>query len=245
MRKIIVTILFSGGLALFAQDFKTEIYNAYISSSMDKWKTIMEQMESEWMRTRDPGLLYDLTEAQYGYIAYCISVKKKEEARTCLEKAERNIQLLLVFNDSLSNVYSLQGAFYGLRAGLAPLKAPVYGKRSAESNEKAIALSPEDPQGWMEKANIEFYKPAIFGGSKRRSVPYYEKAVNLYEQESELMNHNWMYLNCMSGLANAYAETGQLKQADHLYRRILKTEPQFKWIREDVYPSFRKRHPEI
>ena len=228
-----------------AQDFGREIYDAYINSEMDRWKSVMVRMESEWKQKKDPELLYELTESQYGYIAYCISVKKKNEAKTYLEKAEKNIELLLVYDNSWSDVYALQGALFGFRVGMEPLKAPVYGKKSQECNDRALELSPNNPQGWMERANIEFYKPAIFGGSKQRSVPLYEKAVRLYEDDAELIKHNWMYLNCLSALANACAETDRLKQADHLYRQILKLEPDFKWIRDEVYPAFKKKHPGI
>ena len=121
----------------------------------------------------------------------------------------------------------------------------MYGRRSEELNEYAIELDSLNPQCWLEKANIEYYKPAIFGGSKLRAVPLYEKAVLLYESNPELTDSYWIYLNCVTALANAYAETGQFRQADHLYRRILRMEPDFKWIKEEVYPAFKKKHPEF
>ena len=238
---LLLLISFSG----YTKDFGVEIYEAYISSDMDKWESIMEVMEAEWKAKNDPKLLYDLTEAQYGFIGYCIAEKRKKEAKGYIEKAENNISLLKVFDDSLSGVYSLHGALFGLRISLEPLKAPTYGKRSEEMNEYAIALDPLDPQAWMEKANIEFYKPKIFGGSKARAVPLYEKAVFLFESNQELVLSNWIYLNCITALANAYSETGQYRQADHLYKRILRMEPDFKWIKDDVYPAFKEKHPEI
>ncbi|HDR67568.1 MAG TPA: hypothetical protein ENN61_00805 [Bacteroidaceae bacterium] len=245
MRIVIIIAILIGYLTVFAGDFRLEIYNAYISGDMDQWKLVMDKMEREWNSNKDSELLFDLTEAYYGYIAWCISVKKRDMAREFLVKAEKNIELLLASNPSWPDVYSIKGALYGLRVGLEPLKAPVYGKKSVENNNRAIELGPSGPRGWMERANIEFYKPAIFGGSKNRAVPLYEKAVRLFEANRELMKKNWIYLNCLAGLANAYAETGAIRQADQVYRRILIIEPGFKWIKEDVYPNFKTRYPDV
>ena len=97
----------------------------------------------------------------------------------------------------------------------------------------------------LEKANMEYYRPVVFGGSKIRAVPHYEKAVALYEADQAMIKNYWMYLNALAALANAYAETGNLRKADHMYQRILIIEPGFKWIREEVYPAFKKKHPDI
>jgi len=245
MRNLIIAGLLLLSQSLVSRDFRNEIYLAYITGDMAQWKTIMDRMETESERTGDPFLLYRTTEAQYGYIAYCISAGKKGAAKEYLQKAEKNIKKLLAYNEEWANVHALQGALYGFRVSLEPFKAPFYGKKSTESNERSLILSRDDPQGWMEKANIEYYKPAIFGGSKEQAVPYYEKAVGLYELEPALTDHNWMYLNCLAALANAYAGTGKYHEADRLYRRILKIEPAFKWIRDEVYPEFKLKHPGI
>ncbi|MBN1131571.1 MAG: hypothetical protein JXR52_08280 [Bacteroidales bacterium] len=245
MRTAVIILWLIGTLTVKAGDFRLEIYQAYISSDMDRWASAIRSMEREWERSGDHLLLYDLTEAQYGYIAWCISVKKRAEAEQYLRKAEANIETLLAHDPDLSKVYALKGALYGFRVGLEPLKAPFYGRKSVDWNGRAIELDPQDPQGWMERANIEFYKPAVFGGSKQRAVPLYEKAVGLYEANRASTEKSWIYLNCLSALANAYAETGSIRKADSLYRRILGIEPDFKWIKEEVYPEFRKNHPGV
>ena len=145
---------------------------------------------------------------------------------------------LLNYNNRNARVYSLKGAFYGLRVGLKPFKAPVYGKKAEEAVKKAIELGPEEPQAWMEKANGEFYKPELFGGSKERSVHFYEKAVKLFESTPGRTQENWLYLNCLAGLGRAYEETGQLIQAGGVYRKLLELEPTFSWIRDDIYPHY-------
>ena len=229
------------GLVL-GQDYQSRIYSAYIQNDMNSWKMVMDEMEANYKTNQGTSLLYDLVEAEYGYVGYCISVKRKKEARILLEKAEDHLQLLLKVYKDDPRFLSLQGAFYGLRISLTPFKAPVYGKKSMEANQRALQLGPSEPQAWMEKANIEFYKPAVFGGSKREAVTLYKKAVRLYESDPRGTSQNWLYMNCLAGLGIAYEETGQIKNAGEVYRKLLNLEPSFSWIRDDLYPQYLQKH---
>jgi tetratricopeptide (TPR) repeat protein len=229
--------------ALHAQDYQSAIYQAYLHEKMDTWKALMEQMEEEYMRTTDPDLLYDLLEIEYGYMGYLVSWKRKKEAEEVLKRAESHMALLSKMGLEDARVLSIRGAFYGYQIMLDPLKAPSLGKKSIKANEQAMKLDPEEPHVWMEKANIDYYQPKIFGGSKRRAVPNYEKAVELFESSPERTRENWVYLNCLAGLGIAYENTRNYSEAGGVYRKLLKLEPSFKWVKEDLYPKFQEKHP--
>lgn len=238
MRKCIAIFLLACPVFMAGQDHRSQIYDTYLSGRMDLWKKVMDQMESDYSSSPDMVLLYDLAEAQYGYIGYCISVKRKKDARLELGKVDIYLDRLLKYDNRNPRIYCLVGAFYGLRVGLDPIKAPVYGKRAEEAIWKATELGPDEPQAWLEKANGEFYKPAIFGGSVERAVPLYEKAVRLYEENPNRTKENWLYLNCLAGLGIAYEKNGQVKKAGEVYRKLLELEPSFKWIRDELYPRY-------
>lgn len=228
---------------LQAQDYQSAIYQAYLHEKMDTWKALMEQMEEEYARTTDPDLLYDLLEAEYGYMGWLTSWKRKKEAEELLKSAERHMALLSQLGLENARVLCLKGAFYGFQIMLDPLKAPSLGKKSMEANEKAMKLDPKEPQVWLEKANIDYYRPAIFGGSRRKAVPSYERAVELFESSPERTRENWVYMNCMAGLGIAYENTRKYSEAGRIYRKILELEPSFKWVKEDLYPQFQEKHP--
>lgn len=221
---------------LQAQDFQAIIYQAYLGEKMNDWELCMKNMNRSFESSGDMALLYELAEAEYGYIAYCLSVKKKKEAAWWLDEADRHIAQLLDWQRDNPRVHALMGALYGLRIRLKPAKVMKYGKLSAEANEKALELGPEEPQAWMEKANIAFYKPAFVGGSKKEAVRLYKKAVSLYEASPVRTCQNWLYLNCMAGLGLAYEETGQIQAARSVYEKLLRIEPSFRWVSEDLYP---------
>jgi tetratricopeptide (TPR) repeat protein len=221
---------------------RSDIYRAYVSNRMDLWEKAMNRMEDQYRASGDLQLLYNLTEAQYGYIPYCISMDRKKEARELLSKAEANIELLEKEFPENPRVFSLKGALNGYAVLLEPLKAPVFGRRSMNANEKAMRLDPNEPQVWMERANMEFYKPAILGGSVSQAVPLYEQAVRLFEASPYQVRENWLYLNCLANLGLAYEKNGQVVQAGEVYRKLLRLEPSFTRVRDDLYPGFREKH---
>ena len=230
-------------LSVNAQDYRSAIYHAYVHEEMENWKAIMEQMEQEFSQTSDPVLLYDLLEAEYGYTGWLVSVKRKKEAEELLNRVERHMALLSDLGLDNARMYSLKGAFYGFQIMLEPARAPKLGRLSMEANEKALKLDPEEPQVWLEKANMDYYRPVIFGGSKKKAVPSYEKAVELFESNSERRRENWVYLNCLAALGIAYENTRKYSEAGSVYRKILELEPSYKSVKEELYPKFQEKHP--
>ena len=230
-------------LAVNAQEYKSEIYQSYMLEKMDHWRDLMTQMEQDFQNTSDPDLLYDLLEAEYGYTGWLVSVKRKKEAEEILLSAQRHMAQLTELGRDNARVYSLKGAFYGFQIMLEPVRAPKLGRLSMEANEKALKLDPDEPQVWLEKANMDYYRPVIFGGSKKKAVPSYEKAVELFESSEERTHKNWVYMNCLAGLGIAYENTRKFSEAGRVYRKILELEPSFKWVGEELYPKFQEKHP--
>jgi len=242
--KVYIVLLLVSLSDLQGQSYSRQIYDAFIDSRMDRWESVMEEMEEVAEVTGSRQILYELVVARYGYIAYCISMERDREAKTHVKKAEEEIETLLASGYNRARVLALQGAVYGYKVGLAPYKAVIFGRRALDANKEAMELSPRDPQIIMEKANIELYKPTVFGDAREDAVRHYKEAIDLYEENPEAIDHNWLYLNALSGLASAYIETEHYREADEVYRKILRIEPGFKWIREEVYPEFREKYME-
>jgi len=244
MKYYLALYLFLSFLTLNAQDYQSSIYHAYVHEEMEKWKAIMEQMEQDYSENSDPILLYDLLEAEYGYTGWLVSVKRKKEAEEVLKSAQKHMALLTDLGLDDARVYSLKGAFYGFQIMLEPARAPKLGRLSMEANENALELDPGEPQVWLERANMDYYKPVIFGGSKKKAIPSYERAVKLFESSVGRSQGNWVYLNCMAALGIAYENTRKFSEAGKVYRKILELEPSFKWVKEELYPHFQQKHPE-
>lgn len=232
--KLIIIILLSFSVQLRA-DYRSEIYSAYINSKMDQWKGVIERIEA--VPDKDDKLLLELVEYQYGYIGYCLGFDKKDEARKFLGMAQKNLDILEKRKYKLSVVNSYRSAFYGFRIGLNPITAPVNGLRSIEFAKNALKLDPGHFLGYVQQGNIQFYMPAAFGGSKKEALEYFLKARELIEKDPGSVSGNWNYMSLLILIGQTYTYLKDYPSAKRIYEEILKTEPGFLYVKEDLYPK--------
>jgi tetratricopeptide (TPR) repeat protein len=181
-------------------------------------------------------LLYKLTNAEYGFIAYNIGNENVDKAEQHLKKAINYAEKLIESGKYQSEAYALQGAFYAFKIGLNPIVGAIWGPKSLKSINKAMQLDASNPTAWLEKANSLYYMPEAFGGSKESAILHYKRAVNIYEKQGEILN-NWMYLNTLTTLAQGYENVGKHEQAKKVYKKILSIEPNFDWVKNELYPK--------
>jgi len=219
--------------------YKSEIYKAYISNNMNLWKKTIDEMNQQKSKSSDFRL--ELLNYQYGYIAWCIGNKKSEIAESYIEQGEINILILEKTGANPSLVNSYKSAFYGYRIGLNILKAPFFGHKSVECAKLAMKQDFNNPYGYIQYANSQFYMPPVFGGSKKIALDYYKKAESLMEKNQEIIKEDWNYLSLLSMIAKAYIELNDFKNAKAYYEKILKIEPDFLWVKNELLPDLLKK----
>jgi hypothetical protein len=219
--------------------YKSEIYSAYINNKMDLWKSVIERMDS--IQNKSDKLLLELVNYQYGYIGYCIGFDKKEEAKKYLQIAQKNIEILEKKNCSQSVLNSYKAAFYGFRIGLNPISAPVNGFRSIDCAKTALKADPEFYFAWIQYGNMKFYMPSALGGSKKEALEYYHKAKGIVEKDPDFISGNWNYLSLLVVIGQTYTYLKDYVSAQKVYEYILKHEPGFLYVRDDLYPKLLKK----
>jgi tetratricopeptide (TPR) repeat protein len=236
--RLILLILLLSGLQIKAS-YRSEIYSAYINNQMDNWKNVIERMDA--IPDKSNELLMELVNYQYGYIGYCIGFDKEDEAKRYLSIAHKNLDILdkNKYNPSLINAY--KSAFYGFRIGLNPITAPVNGLKSIDCAKTAMKLDPQQWFGYVQHGNIQFYMPSTFGGSKREALKYYMKARELLEKEPESLSENWNYLSLMIVIGQTYTYLKDYTSARKVYEDILRIEPGFLYVKDDLYPKLLKK----
>jgi hypothetical protein len=60
------------------------------------------------------------------------------------------------------------------------------------------------------------------------------------KKESEIQG-DWNYLSLMVTIAQAYEAIDENVKAKLMYEEILKFEPGFTWVRDELYPQFLKK----
>jgi tetratricopeptide (TPR) repeat protein len=216
-----------------------KIYEAYVSNKMNQWKQTIDEMQKKSHPSNT--YLLELINFQYGYIGYCIGEKKEKEAKTYIELAKQNLKILEQQGYSLSMVQAYYAAIYGFQIGLNVVKAPFLGPKSSQNAKEALKRDPENWFAHVQMGNIEFYMPSYFGGSKSKAIEYYQKAKALLEKEQPLLEKNWNYLSLLVILAQAYEEVQDYDNAEKYYKKIVSIEPNFLWVKNELYPNFIKK----
>lgn len=218
---------------------KVDIYSAYISGNMQNWKKAMDEIDLQSGKSNESIL--ELVNYQYGYIAYCIGIDNDDLAEEYLEKADKSLAILESAGSNLSMVNAYKSAFYGFRIGLSPYKAPFFGPKSVDCANLAIKQNKENPYGYLQYGNAQYYMPAMFGGSKLVALEYFLKAEKLMEFNAGQLKDDWNYLSLLTIIAKAYTEVGNLVAAKSYYDKILTIEPNFLWVKNNLYPELLKK----
>lgn len=219
-------------------NFKKEIYQAFISNDMNKWKNTINLMNQNERKTTD--YILELVNYQYGYIAWCIGNQMYVTAESYLKLAESNLKVLEKHSVNASLINAYQSAFFGFRIGLNRIKAPIIGPKSVECAKKAMQLDKNNPLGFIQYANIQYYMPPAFGGSKAVALDYYKIAESKMEGRSDTLQDDWNYLNLLVIIVKAYADLKDIGHAKLYCEKILQIEPDFLWVKKDLYPKLLK-----
>jgi tetratricopeptide (TPR) repeat protein len=236
---LIIALLIAFTTSIMAQkDYKSAIYNAYISNKMDTWKRIIDEMERD--EQHNHALTLELINYQYGYVGYCIGLKRSDEAKLYLGKLEANVEKLKKKKEKLSHINAYKASIYGFKIGLAPIRAPFEGPSSISAAKEALKLDAKNPLAHLAYGNTQFYMPEAFGGSKKLAISHYLQAQKLMEQHPATITNDWNYLSLLVTMAKAYEKIGQKTTAKAYYEKILALEPNFRWVRDELYPAILK-----
>ena len=227
-------------LSFSQSPYRDSIYKAYSRGKMDTWYELMRTCEKN-MNPKSSEEQLELISYYYGYTAWLINAKKFDTAEEYIDKSEEIIDALLDKSPENSTLLAYKGAYIAFTIGISNLKAIYLGRRSIKYIDKAIELDPENIQANIEKGNSLYYCPSVFGGDKTEAIKYYLKAVKSFEEQGLVVN-NWMYINTMTALGQAYEATDQVQLAKSSYEKIIRIFPNFMWVEDELYPDMLRRN---
>ena len=202
---------------------------------MPVWKNIIDQLNNQPEKSDE--LLLELVNYQYGYIDWCLTNNLKDEALVYLKLAEKNVKFLEAKKFERSMIYAYKAAFYGYHIAINKFLAPFLGPKSSSYANQAVELDPNQPFGYIQLGNVKFHSPSIMGGSKTEAISYYLKAKTMMERNKDEIHGDWNYLSLLTAIAKAYESMSDLPKAKLMYEEILKYEPAFSWVKDELYPK--------
>lgn len=215
--------------------YKKTIYTAFITHDMAKWEGVIKTIEAA-NNTNTVDQKLELINYYYGYIGWLIGQKKFKQAEKYIPKGEKLIHQVLVASPKNATAYSFKGSFLGFKIGIDKYKAIFLGTDSKNSINKALELEPQNVQAIIDKGNLLYYSPSIFGGDKHEALNYFIKGVKLLEKNKDT-NQSWVYLNLLTIIASAYEDTNKLENAKLTYEKIIRSEPDIDWVKNKLYPE--------
>ncbi len=221
------------------QNPNEQVYQAFISEQMEGWDHVIVKLSARKASLSDRQL-GELVNYYYGYTGWVIGEGQKKKATNYIGEAEAIIDQLLEKHPNAPEWHAYKAAFIAYKISLNKMRAAFLAKESNTYIDRAIELGPDCQQGWIEKGNGMFYTPKLLGGSKDGARKAYEKAIRIMEKDPGSIHHNWLYLNVLMMLGQSYDKTGNTTMAKHTYRKILQIEPDFIYIRDELYPAFLK-----
>jgi hypothetical protein len=238
INKILILFLLLCTSGLKAEN-KTEIYYAYVNNKMDQWKNVIDRMETLKGKTNETTL--ELINYQYGYIGYCLEFDKVDEAKKYFTLAINNLSLLEKAGYKIPLLNAYKSAFYGFRISFNQFSAPFNGLKSLDYVKKALEQDSQNFFVNIQYGNALSNMPAAFGGSKKEALEYYLKAKSILEKETENLNHNWNYLNLLILIGQTKTSLEDYSSAKAVYENILSREPEFIYVKSDLYPQLLKK----
>lgn len=208
-------------IPLFGQN-DISYYNAFVHNQPAKWK---ESLDGNLARNDK------ITDLQYlyGYIGWCIRENMKEEGKIYLQKMESLLDdtTLSEFNH---NLYKSIALSYGVLLGVR--NPMINGPKILKYSERALKADPTSAMAHIQKGNTFLNMPAVFGGSRKKAIVWFQKAQKLLEEKGNI-SQNWLYLHLLCSISETYEAEGEKKLADAYYKKILLLEPDFFWLKRN------------
>jgi len=237
MTHLIFLPLFFLPLICNAQSRQIQIYESFIQGNMDKWASIIKEMESDkTLKSVDQKL--ELAGYYYGIIGYIFGKKNKDKANDYIEKGDALIDQVLNVSPGNVSANAYKGAFVSYRIVMNRYKVLALGPKSLYYLDKAYKLDSQNTLAIVSKANALFYAPKMFGGDKDEAVKFYLRSLSLMERTNKSDN-NWFYFSVLVTLAHAYKYMGQFEKAKQVYEKALQKEPDFLWVKKDLLPNLK------
>lgn len=237
---ILAFVVLKGNANPLVDKLQCKFYEAFVTGEMGEWPDWMSTLEKEYNKTSEEEILYEVVLAHYGYVAYLIGIERDEKAKKYLKQGRYYNEKLSGSEFYKSHAEAFKGAFLGYEIGLNKAKAVFLGPKSMKHIDRAVEMNPYNPNVWIEKGNATFHIPKMFRGSFSEAARYFEKAIKYFEFSEEKTKCNWLYLNSLAWLAQSYDKAGNVKEAYDAYQKILRIEPDFSWVKNELYPEFKE-----
>lgn len=238
-RLLLVLLALLGAIAVgLAQDDSYLVYRAYIEKDMESWRQIIDRRRN--IENPSKEYMEETINYEYGFVAWSLANldENRNLAQKYLEYAFEDMEKYEEMDGEESRLSAYKSAFIAYDMKLHPMKAPFIGLKSVKLSKDAVNADGEDFFAYIQRGNVLYYLPVVFGGSKQAAIETYCKAREIMQSDFDnKARHNWLYLNLWLTLADAYKGLRDYAQVKTCYDSVLQIAPDFAWVRDSLYKS--------
>lgn len=214
-------------------------YQAFITSDYTKWQQAVNYIKNN-TDLKQTSNVEKLIHCYYALASAFIAKKQKAEAEKTVDIGESLVDRLLEKDPNNAIALCYKGDFLGYRIALNKAKAVTLGNKSKNYLQKALKLSPNNPQILFDNGNLLYYPPKMFGGDKAQALRYYQKAIAIYERQGDTKD-NWVYVQLLVVQGHSYELLGNDKKAEASYLKVLRIAPNLRIVKYNLYPNLINR----
>lgn len=215
-------------------------YQAYLSRSVSdaqqSWvKEVSNAAAEVEKQPSNEDARFKLALVHYGLLNSTMRSKDETTFRNYIDDAVTNLEAIR--EKHAGEAMAILGAVYGLQMAYDPAKGMFLGPRSSSLLSKARKTDATSPLVWKLYGNSMYHTPEAYGGDVTEAISAYEKALALYDAAPEKKKDNWMYIDTMAFLGQAYVKNNESTRAVAIYEKALTAESSFGWVKYVLLPA--------
>lgn len=211
-------------MSLSAQRPNETQYAAYLNASKTLWEKGLDEAEKAYGKDS-----FERAIALYGLLNSTMATQDEETFDKYKDEAIDLLKGMVKEDENWGEPRAVLSSVYGLVMAYSPMKGMFYGMKSTGLMEEAIALQPESALVQKLFAGSKLYTPEMWGGDAEKARKSFEKSLSLFVDADKA--NNWVYLDTMMGLAQAYRKTGEDEKAVSVLEKAIEIEPQYYWAK--------------
>ena len=206
------------------------MYQAYITQKKELWKKSVELATVEFkQKPTDAHAHVSLGVAHYGLLLSTMSTEDKDLFDGYVSATKDRLKEIIELPSTAAEGKGLLSAVLGLQMAYSPMKGMLLGGKSSNLAAEAKELAPTSPLAWRFYGINKFYTPSTFGGDIKEAIVALEKSIALFE--STTISNNWLYLDTLALLGQAYTKAGKKAKAIATFEKAIAAEPGFTYAK--------------
>ncbi len=223
-----------------AEKLKTAYFN-YSTDQMLEARSTFQKILSEDQSNLIS--LYYITLIDYKLLEMSMRNNGEEIFEKYYENSLKNAEKLERDRIFSADGKILTAAIYMMKIATSPMSAVTLSPKIHSLLDEAQSTAPNKPYSYVIRGMMKYNTPGIFGGSYEDALKNFNYAVKLFEKEDGENNLNpfWGYAEALVWLGRTQEKLDNNEAAVFAYKKALKVEPEYGWVKYSLLPELEKK----